>query len=158
MCFLANLSKVKIRNQQKDFSFCDFIAIFRKKFIFTLNFTEMEKTKLIEARKRRNISQERMADILSMDVSNYNRREKGTAKISLSEWQKIAEVLEVPFEEVYENEESLVFIFNDNSTGNGIVNTNNYNIPLSLWESQKKYIDKLEAEIETLKAEIAKYK
>jgi len=152
------LSKVKIRNQQKDFSFCDFIAIFRKKFIFTLNFTEMEKTKLIEARKRRNISQERMADILSMDVSNYNRREKGTAKISLSEWQKIAEVLEVPFEEVYENEESLVFIFNDNSTGNGIVNTNNYNIPLSLWESQKKYIDKLEAEIETLKAEIAKYK
>ncbi|HCR74963.1 MAG TPA: transcriptional regulator [Chryseobacterium sp.] len=152
------MSKVKIRNQQKDFSFCDFIAIFRKKFIFTLNFTEMEKTKLIEARKRRNISQERMADILSMDVSNYNRREKGTAKISLSEWQKIAEVLEVPFEEVYENEESLVFIFNDNSTGNGIVNTNNYNIPLSLWESQKKYIDKLEAEIETLKAEIAKYK
>ncbi|WBV51713.1 helix-turn-helix transcriptional regulator [Chryseobacterium gambrini] len=118
----------------------------------------MEKTKLIEARKRRNISQERMADILSMDVSNYNRREKGTAKISLSECQKIAEVLEVPFEEVYENEESLVFIFNDNSTGNGIVNTNNYNIPLSLWESQKKYIDKLEAEIETLKAEIAKYK
>jgi DNA-binding XRE family transcriptional regulator len=152
------LSKVKIRNQQKNFSFCDFIAIFRKKFIFTLNFTEMEKTKLIEARKRRNISQERMADILSMDVSNYNRREKGTAKISLSEWQKIAEVLEVPFEEVYENEESLVFIFNDNSTGNGIVNTNNYNIPLSLWESQKKYIDKLEAEIEALKAEIAKYK
>ncbi|MDO3424823.1 helix-turn-helix transcriptional regulator [Chryseobacterium sp. APV1] len=152
------MSKVKIRNQQKDFSFCDFIAIFRKKFIFTLNFTEIEKTKLIEARKRRNISQERMADILSMDVSNYNRREKGTAKISLSEWQKIAEVLEVPFEEVYENEESLVFIFNDNSTGNGIVNTNNYNIPLSLWESQKKYIDKLEEEIEALKAEIAKYK
>jgi len=120
----------------------------------------MEKTKLIEARKRRNISQERMADILSMDVSNYNRREKGTAKISLPEWQKIAEVLEVPIEDIFENEESLVFIFNDNSTGNGngIGNTNNYNIPLSLWESQKKYIDKLEAEIETLKAEIAKYK
>jgi len=154
------LSKVKIRNQQKDFSFCDFIAIFRKKIIFTLNFTEMEKTKLIEARKRRNISQERMADILSMDVSNYNRREKGTAKISLPEWQKIAEVLEVPIEDIFENEESLVFIFNDNSTGNGngIGNTNNYNIPLSLWESQKKYIDKLEAEIEALKAEIAKYK
>ncbi|WP_294301837.1 hypothetical protein [uncultured Chryseobacterium sp.] len=36
----------------------------------------MEKTKLVEARKRRNISQERMADILCMDVFNYNRREK----------------------------------------------------------------------------------
>jgi hypothetical protein len=35
---------------------------------------------------------------------------KERPKISLSEWQKIAEVLEVPFEEVFENEESLVFI------------------------------------------------
>jgi transcriptional regulator with XRE-family HTH domain len=140
---------------KKEFSFCDFIAIFRKKIIFTLNFAEMEKTKLIETRKRKNISQEKMADILCMDVSNYNRREKGTAKISLPEWQKIAEILDVPFEEVYENEEGLVFIFNDNSTGNGIVNTNNYNIPLSLWESQKKYIEKLEAEIEDLKAKLA---
>ncbi|MCU7614941.1 helix-turn-helix transcriptional regulator [Chryseobacterium sp. GMJ5] len=118
----------------------------------------MEKTKLIEVRKRKNMSQEKMADILCMDVSNYNRREKGTAKISLQEWQKIAETLEIPLEEIYENEESLVFIFNDNSTGNGngVGNINNYNIPLSIWESQKKYIEKLEAEIESLKAEIDK--
>ncbi len=117
----------------------------------------MEKTKLIEARKRRNVSQEKMADLLCMDVSNYNRREKGTSKISIQEWQKIAENLEVPLEEIYENEESLVLIFNDNAVGNGngIVVSNNYNIPLSLWESQKKYIEKLEAEIEELKARIA---
>lgn len=99
-----------------------------------------------------------MADLLFMDVSNYNRREKGTAKISLPEWQKIAETLEVSLGDIYEADENRVFIFNDNSTGNGILNTNNYNIPLSLWESQKKYIEKLEAEIESLKAEIAKYK
>ena len=138
------------------FSFCDFIAIFRKKIIFTLNFAEMEKTKLIEVRKRKNISQEKMANVLCMDVSNYNRREKGTAKISLQEWQKIADTLDVPLEEVYENEESLVFIFNDNSTGNGNIVSNNYNIPLSLWESQKKYIEKLETEIQNLKAIIDK--
>lgn len=139
------------------FSFCDFVANFRKKFIFTKNFAEMEKTKLIEARKRRNVSQEKMADLLCMDVSNYNRREKGTSKLSIQEWQKIAENLEVPLEEIYENEESLVLIFNDNAVGNGngIVVSNNYNIPLSLWESQKKYIEKLEAEIEELKARIA---
>ncbi len=99
-----------------------------------------------------------MADILCMDVANYNRREKGTAKISLPEWQKIAEALEISLGDIYEADENMVFIFNDNSTGNGILNTNNYNIPLSLWESQKKYIEKLEAEIESLKAEIAKYK
>lgn len=90
-----------------------------------------------------------------MDVSNYNRREKGTVKISLQEWQKIADVLEVvPMEEIYENEESLVFIFNDNSSGNGngIGNINNYNIPFSIWETQKKYIEKLEEEIKNLKA------
>lgn len=117
----------------------------------------MEKTRLIEARKRRNVSQEKMADILCMDVSNYNRREKGTAKISVQEWQKIAETLEVPLEEIYENEESMVMIFNDNAVGNGngIIVNNNYNIPLSLLESQKKYIEKLEAEIEELKAGIA---
>lgn len=117
----------------------------------------MEKTKLIETRKRKNISQEKMADILCMDVSNYNRREKGTAKISLPEWQKIAETLEVPIEDIFENEESMVIIFNDNSmgTGYGVGVVNNYNIPLSLWESQKKYIEKLEAEIEDLKAKLA---
>lgn len=116
----------------------------------------MEKTKLIEVRKRKNMSQEKMADILCMDVSNYNRREKGTAKISSEEWQKIAEVLDVPLEDIYEADEKMIFIFNDNSTGNGNIVNNNYNIPLSIWESQKKYIEKLEAEIESLKAEIAK--
>ncbi|SEW09364.1 DNA-binding transcriptional regulator, XRE-family HTH domain [Chryseobacterium wanjuense] len=116
----------------------------------------MQKTKLIETRKRKNISQEKMADILCMDVSNYNRREKGTAKISLQEWQKIADTLQVPLDEIYENEESLIFIFNDNATGNGNIVSNNYNIPVSMWESQKKYIEKLEAEIESLKAMLHK--
>ncbi|WP_294301835.1 hypothetical protein [uncultured Chryseobacterium sp.] len=77
----------------------------------------------------------------------------------MQEWKKIADTLDVPIEEIYEADENMVFIFNDNehATGN-IINNNNYNIPLSVWESQKKYINKLEAEIESLKAEIAKYK
>lgn len=112
----------------------------------------MEKTKLIDVRTRKNISQKKMADILCIDVSNYNRREKGMAKISMQQWKKIAEVLEVPLEDIYEADESLIFIFNDNSTGNGNVVSNNYNIPLSVWEAQKKYIEKLEEEIENLKA------
>ena len=116
----------------------------------------MEKTKLIEVRKRKNITQEKIADILCMDVSNYNRREKGTSKISMHEWQKISEVLDVPIQDIYENDESTVIIFNDNSTGTGygVGVVNNYNIPFSVWETQKKYIEKLEAEIEMLKAKI----
>lgn len=118
----------------------------------------MEKTKLIETRKRKRITQEKIADVLCMDVSNYNRREKGTAKISMQEWQKIAEILEVPLEEIYENEENTVIIFNDNSsgTGYGVGVVNNYNIPLSVWETQKKYIEKLETENEMLKTEVEK--
>ena len=98
-----------------------------------------------------------MADILCIDVSNYNRREKGTAKLSMQEWKKIADTLEVPIDEIYEADENIIFIFNDkeNATGN-VVNNNNYNIPLSVWESQKKYIEKLEQEIENLKAELSK--
>lgn len=60
----------------------------------------MEKTKLIETRKRKNITQEYMANVLCMDVSNYNRREKGTSKISLDEWNKIAKALNVSLDEV----------------------------------------------------------
>lgn len=118
----------------------------------------MEKTKLSEVRKRKNISQEKMAEILCIDVSNYNRREKGTAKISLQEWQKIADILETPIEEIYDNDEGMVIIFNDNSTGTGygVGVVNNYNIPLSIWESQKKYIEKLEVENEALKETLAK--
>lgn len=116
----------------------------------------MEKTKLIDVRTRKNMSQKKMADILCIDVSNYNRREKGTAKISMQEWQKMAETLEVPLQDIYENDEGMVFIFNDNSTGNGNVVNNNYNIPLSVWETQKKYIEKLEAEIEELKNALGK--
>ncbi|SDL98435.1 helix-turn-helix transcriptional regulator [Chryseobacterium taihuense] len=116
----------------------------------------MKKIKLIETRKRKGITQKKIADVLCMDVSNYNRREKGMAKISMQQWKKIAEVLEIPLEDIYEADENLIFIFNDNSTGNDNFVSNNYNIPLSVWETQKKYIDKLEAENETLKTEVEK--
>ncbi len=110
----------------------------------------MEKTKLIEARKSKGLSQNFLAEKLCVTVSNYNRRERGQTKISADEWQKIAKVLEVPLEDIYDPEESQVFIFNDNATGN-VNSVINYNIPLSMWETQKKYIEKLEQEIQQLK-------
>lgn len=110
----------------------------------------MQKTKLIETRKRKNISQQQMADALCMTITNYNRRESGATKINTEQWQKLAEILDVSLEDIYEADEQMVFIFNDNS-GNIV---NNYSIPLSLWESQKKYIEKLERELETSKEEI----
>jgi len=60
----------------------------------------MEKGKLIRRRKESNISQGAIAEKLCMDVSCYNRREKGQIKISMHEWNKLAEILNVPVDEI----------------------------------------------------------
>jgi len=110
------------------------------------------KHRLIEARKRSGYTQDYISGILGMDVSGYSRRENGQIRISSREWKKLSEALEVPLEDIYEAEDGMIFIFNDNSSGNGNIVTN-YTIPQSLWESQKKYIEKLEEQIRSLKEE-----
>jgi transcriptional regulator with XRE-family HTH domain len=37
----------------------------------------MEKQKLVQARKQKGITQKKIAELLCMDVSNYNRKKKG---------------------------------------------------------------------------------
>jgi transcriptional regulator with XRE-family HTH domain len=114
----------------------------------------MEKSKLIEARNNKGLSQKQIAERLCMDVSNYNRREKGLSKIAPSEWEKIANFLEVSVEDIYENEEATFIICKDHSVGiiNGINNV--YTVPEFLLESQRKYIAKLEEEIASLKQQL----
>ena len=111
----------------------------------------MEKTKLIKTRTKKGFTQQQVAEHLCMDISNYSRREKGTSKISNNEWEKLSKLFDVPVDDFYENEESIFIICKDQSVG--IVNgTNNvYTVPEFLLESQRKYIQKLEEEIETLK-------
>lgn len=114
----------------------------------------MQKTKLIEARKTKGYSQVKMAEHLCIDVSNYNRRENGLSKITFSEWEKIANFLDVPVEEIYESEESMFFICRDNATGNYQGTNHIYSIPEYLIENQKKYIEKLEQENQDLKKKL----
>ena len=115
----------------------------------------MEKTKLIESRKRKGFSQQQMAEHLCIDVSNYNRREKGQIRINTNEWEKIATLLEVPVEEIYENEDANFFVFRDNSKGTYLGTNHIYSIPDHLLESQRKYIAKLEEEIKALKEKLS---
>jgi transcriptional regulator with XRE-family HTH domain len=114
----------------------------------------MEKQKLIETRKIRGYSQEQMAKHLHMDVSNYNRREKGQAKITSSEWGKLANILNVSVEEIFESEESMIFVCKDQSVGINHGTNNVYTIPEFLLESQRKYIAKLEEENLALKKQL----
>lgn len=113
----------------------------------------MEKVKLTEARKAKGYSQNHMAEKLFMDVSNYHRREKGQIKISLSEWEKLSEILNTPIEDIFEPDESHIVIFGDNAVGNNNdTNTNTiYSLPEHFMDIQKKYIQKLEEENEQLK-------
>lgn len=118
----------------------------------------MEKQKLIATRKSRGFSQEKMAQLLHIDVSNYNRREKGQAKITANEWEKLSVLLNVSVEDIFENEESMIFVCRDNETGNNQGNNQIYTIPEFLLENQRKYIAKLEEENTALKKKLEEIK
>ncbi|GAA4166738.1 hypothetical protein GCM10022217_41020 [Chryseobacterium ginsenosidimutans] len=110
--------------------------------------------KLKNLRKQKGISQEKMAKILGTDTSNYSRKERGEVKIFDDEWEKLAKTLEVPVEDIKEEDAKFSFQF-ENSTFHDHAGSNiNYsNIPDFFIETQKKYIEKLEKEIESLKEE-----
>jgi len=96
-------------------------------------------------------SQRQIANKLCMDTSSYSRREKGQIKIHITEWEKLAKVLEVPISEIFEPEENHLFICKDSASGNNQGTNNIYSVPEFLLESQQKYIKKLEEEIAELK-------
>lgn len=97
----------------------------------------MIQEKLRDIRKQKGISQEKMAKILSTDTSNYSRKERGETKIFNDEWEKIAETLEVPVEELKESSKNLIRNVNSTSTFND--NSGNYN----QYYTVPKYIDDL---------------
>ncbi|WP_144283380.1 helix-turn-helix domain-containing protein [Chryseobacterium echinoideorum] len=105
--------------------------------------------KLRTIRKQKGISQEKMAKILSTDTSNYSRKERGETKIYDDEWEKIAQALEVPVEELKESPKNL--IKNDNSTFND--NSGNYNQYYSYPNHLDDYITLLKEQNQLLKEE-----
>ena len=111
----------------------------------------MEKIKLLEARKSKRYSQSQIAEKLNMDVSSYNRRENGQIKIHITEWEKLAKILDTPLQEIYESEENQSFICRDNTSVNYQGTNHIYSVPEGLLETQQKYIAKLEEEIAGLK-------
>ena len=118
------------------------------------------KSRLIDARKRKGYKQDYISSTMGMDISSYSRRESGEVKISNKEWIKLSEILETPLEEIYESEDNMILIFNDNSSGNnssGNIVTN-YTLPQSVLDSQRKYIEMLEEEVRNYKEEVRNLK
>lgn len=118
--------------------------------------TLCKRKKLRTVRKRKGFTQQQVADFLHTDISNYCRKENGETKIIKEEWDKIAHFLEVPLEEIFEDDEAKVVINNNgenSGAGSGTYNTN-YNIPNSIIENLQDYIALLKDENTTLKKEI----
>lgn len=117
----------------------------------------MQKEKLRIIRKQKGYTQQQVADFIATDVSNYSRKESGDVKIIKDEWDKIARFLEVPVEEIYEEEESKIIVNNDHpvfndKSANAIVTQNNYdNIPGTIVENLQAYITLLKEENKRLK-------
>jgi transcriptional regulator with XRE-family HTH domain len=90
----------------------------------------MVKEKLLEARLKKGLSQEELADLVGMSQPNYSRRENGLKKISDAEWSKIAKELKVTREEIYEEDLTHITIKNVKSN-NPIYNsgTVHFNMP-----------------------------
>lgn len=116
----------------------------------------MEKTKLINARKAKGFSSKEIADLLSIEEYSYRRRERGETKISNKEWKKIAEILEVDYQDIFEPDFYSVNIHNENGQVNNTTHTQKiqyYNIPKEMIETQQEYINLLKKEIETITIE-----
>ena len=111
----------------------------------------MEKTKLKNKRTSLGFSQEDLANYLATDKSNYCKKEKGVVKISNQEWQKLATYLSCEIDDIFEKEDSNIFINSQNAIGDNCI-YNAYNELAQ--ETMKKYIAKLEEDNAAYKNEI----
>ncbi|MDR0333919.1 MAG: helix-turn-helix domain-containing protein [Dysgonamonadaceae bacterium] len=111
----------------------------------------MEKLRLKQTRIQRGFTQQQVADALPTDISNYCRKENGYVNITKAEWKRLASFLQVPEEEIYqENEATLNNTFFDNSS----ITNQNIGIPTAVFEHLLSYISLLKEENERLKSEM----
>ncbi len=100
-----------------------------------------------------------MAFKLGIEQSQYSRRESGKTKISKKEWDAMAKVLSTTLEEIYEPQDGVYVIHNENANGEYSGSQNHFgSLPDYVLETMKKYIEKLEEEIQLLKQENKKPK
>lgn len=112
----------------------------------------MIKQKLISKRKEKGFSQADMAYKLHLGQAQYCRRENGKTQISKSEWNKMARVLETTLDNIYEPEDGVYVINNENASGDYSGSQNHFQqMPNHVLETMRKYIELLEKENKELK-------
>jgi len=117
----------------------------------------MQKEKLRAIRKQKGYTQQQIADIIATDVSNYSRKESGDVRIFKDEWEKISRFLDLPMEEIYEDDEAKTIIqnpvFNDSPGSYAMGSVTNFNgeVSLSIIKNLQEYIELLKDEVKKLK-------
>lgn len=113
----------------------------------------MIKRKLTLKRIERNFTQEEIAYLLGISQSQYSRRERGSTKISATEWNKLAKILDSELATIYETDENIELIYeaNKNSRDNRHKDRDDSEFALTI---MKKYIEKLEYENRSLKSKL----
>jgi transcriptional regulator with XRE-family HTH domain len=111
------------------------------------------KTKLIDKRNQLNLLQEDIAEVLDIDQTQYSRRELGKTKIKLEEWKAIAKFMKCDIGEIYESDENVVIINNENANGEYSGSVNNFNQDKMVIDTLNRFIAKIEEENTTLKTE-----
>jgi transcriptional regulator with XRE-family HTH domain len=116
----------------------------------------MEHQKLIDARKAKGYTQEKMAAIIAMEQTTYSRKERGKSPVSNEEWSRFAKALDVDIDKI-KDENFTVAQKNDNCTFNesSIIGIQYVNIPQNVFDIIIKYNTKLEEENKILKDDIA---
>jgi len=116
----------------------------------------MKKTKLFEARKAKDYTQMNVADELEIHDTTYSRKERWIIKISEPQWNKIAEILGVKKEDIYEPDtsENPLSIYGDNAAVNYQGSNNTIHaVPEFLLETQQAYFKKIKADLKKYKTE-----
>lgn len=115
----------------------------------------MRKEKLKDARTRKGLSQEELVDCIGMTQPNYSRRENGKHPISNTEWIKMAKVLKVNKDDIYEEDDVKAVYKNikENSPVNISGNVHYFNMPDFVLE----HIDFLKEENRILKERLRNY-
>lgn len=113
--------------------------------------------KIKNIRELRNFTQEYMAQQLGMTQAGYSRIESGKTDVSLSQLNKIAEVLEVSLEDLLTFDNQKFF----NSFNNVKDSINGFSIKIDSAEIKKLYEDKiclLEKLLKTNEEQLERYK
>ena len=111
--------------------------------------------KLKEVRISKGYSQDTFSKLIAMEQTTYSRKERGKSSVTEDEWNRFANALNVPKEEI--KDEKPLTINNDNcSFKNSFFNTHYINVPETVLDVVIKYNQRLEEDNLFQKQEILK--